>query len=719
MQRTVLASAGVVFLVLLSIVPATHAETAPRGDGGVNATLERPDPLFEKERLLCSPGPEAGIRRYGVWPVERARPRTAGETTSAVAETEPSPEGAAPLGPGVGANYKISNGVGAVDAFAVSRDGTMVVFTEDVGATTNLLFSVPIDGSAAPTQLSSGLGIGSPNDGVTGFAISPDSTRVIFIADTNSTTGTDTDFFTVPIDGSVLPAVKLNVNAPAPVTAYGFTPDGTTAAFFAPDTATAQSVEVHAAPADGTGPDRQLSDVASTLPGLGNVVTADFSPDSQWTTYAADDQVDDLFQWFSVPIAAAGPGLDNQLSNAITGVALHEISDDNTTVAYTGDDITSGILEVFTVPIGGGVPTRLNPPGMLGAGVTDIEISQNSIWVAYLAEGNTAGIVEVYAAALGVQFSGTRLNFPLVAPQTAGNSLNIGPDSFTVLYEADQRLAGTTELFNVPIVGGASTLLHQLTPPADAGFFTGSGTPIIGRRALYPIFGATVDLFSVPFDGSEPFVQLNDPLVGGDALFNGFFSFDATRLMAYGGGPSTGSVTDEINSVTIRRDFAPEQINVTAPGGANGVIAYVIDPQENYGVYIQDQDDPGVTDELFVRELDTDGDTVVNPLDNCPFIVNPAQTPQIFPDTVRVEANKTTFSWTTRLEARYVRGPLAMVSTYAINDSGSVLDAVGYDDGATPGTNDAWYYMFAHDCNGRSYQTVLGDEPGRDLAPIP
>ena len=493
----------------------------------------------------------------------------------------------------------------------------------------------------------------------------------------------------------------------------------TTAVTAAPLANTGASVELHIAPANGAFPfDVQLSNVDAGLAGLGNVVTGDFSLDSQWMTYAADNQVDGLFQWFSVPTGAAGPGSEVQLSNAITTVSLSAITPNSAFVVYASDNITSGIQEIFTTSIGTGGGSRLNPFGMMGAGVSDLTISDNGVWVGYLAEGNTAGVTELYSADVLGPGTGIRINDPPLGAGQGVSTVNIGPDSLTVLYESDQNGAGIFELFNVPILGGPSNPLH-LSSPDSTGLFTGLGTPIIGRRALYPVFGAAVDLFAVPFDGVEPAVQLNDVLGAGDALFSGFFSDATPRMMAYAGGPSAGTVTDKIWSVPIRRDFPPEQLNVTAPGGADGVIAYVIDPNEDYGVYIQDQDFVAL-DELFVKELDTDGDAVVNVNDNCKFIANPAQGPVVFPFTIFALADKQTFTWGgTPTEVRWARGAIATVSSYTVSDSGTVLDNTRLTPTAAVGPGDADWYLFADHCPGRSHQTTLGNEPGRDAAALP
>ena len=50
---------------------------------------------------------------------------------------------------------------------------------------------------------------------------------------------------------------------------------------------------------------------------------------------------------------------------------------------------------------------------------------------------------------------------------------------------------------------------------------------------------------------------------------------------------------------------------------------------------------------------------------------------------------------------------------------GTLPDALSYTDGALPSLSAGWYYLFAVDCAGRSYQTTAGAEPSRDAGALP
>ncbi|MDH3628446.1 MAG: hypothetical protein OES25_12450 [Acidobacteriota bacterium] len=649
----------------------------------------------------------------------RTRPvggiRSAGTPAILLPTVDPRPSGAS-VHRGAGSSIKISAATmaGSVRSFAVSPDGATAVYLADQVTIGRVeLYATPVDGSSTPITLSTGLVFGTGDEGVSTFQISPDGANVAFLADANSGGGVD-DLYSVPIDGST-GAVQLSVAAMAPVTGLGITPDSATVAFFAQDIASGSgATELHAASIGVASSAQQISD-ASAGNANGNVVAAIFSPDSSRAVYAADAGSDDVFQWYGVPLGASGPGSDTQLSSALGSVTLAEVSPDNSTVVYVGDDNVLGILDVFSVPISGGSPVKLNP-GMAGDGVNTIQVSADGTKVGYLADQQTDGVSEVHAAAIAGAGSGTRLNTPLLGTQYA-DVLTLSPDGGTVVYEADENTVGTIDLLSVPIDGSAQpTTLHGLAIPQSAGSFVGRGTPVLGRRAVYPVFGAAVDLFSVPIDGAAEATQLNDVLSAGDALFNVYVPAVATQLVAYGIGSQSEGATRDIFSAAARGNLPREQVNVSATSGDVGVLGYQITADEEFAVYVQDQTTSGKP-ELYAHGLDSDDDGTPNATDNCKFVANPGQNPVPFGQVVRSTLG--VFVWDLTADVRFVRGFLASVSTLSIDETGVLVDAVSYDDGFAPGAGAGRFYLFATDCDGRSYQTVPGTEPGRDLAGLP
>jgi Tol biopolymer transport system component len=703
-------SAGLI--VTLSTIAALAA--TPAGQPQADRALRPIGPMRPQvERRVPSTPPvmERGIRTSGLGAI-RLEPGRRELSAGVPVADGPS----APVTALLAITRKLSGSpmAGSVSAFRVSPNGITAVFIADKDtAGIPELYSVPVNGSAAPTKISTGLTFAAGKAGVSDFQISPDSSRVVFLADPSTAAGVN-EIFSAPTNGSSAP-VKLNLPGAVPVTGFGITPNGAWAMFLGVDTAFASgAVELYRAAIGTAASAVQISDVGQGN-AAGDVVAASFSPDSARVLYIGDGGAENVFQLYSVPIAVAGPGSDVQLSAALGSVGLVRISADSSRVVSTSDANVLGKEEVFSVPIGGGAGIKLNP-SMAGDGVTAVEINPAGTRVAYLADQTTAGVNEVYSAQMLVAGSGTRLSTPMVSPQYT-DVLNIGPDGTTVVYEADQATPGTYEVFRVPIDAATGpSMLHDLTAPDDAGYFEGIGTPILGKRVVYPVFGASVNLFSVPFDGSASFVQINPPLAAGDQLLNAFLPSGGKRLTAYGTGPTSGSITRKIVSAPIRADLPVEQINVTATGTA-GVLGYEISTDEKYAVYVQDQDTSGKP-ELYARELDSDADTVINAADNCPYLANAGQSAVIFPATVTA-LNNTMFSWGQALDVRFVRGLVSTLPTYGTNLSGTLTEATGYVEAGVPAVGTGWYYMFAVDCPGRSYQTAPGAQPGRDLAAFP
>jgi hypothetical protein len=112
---------------------------------------------------------------------------------------------------------------------------------------------------------------------------------------------------------------------------------------------------------------------------------------------------------------------------------------------------------------------------------------------------------------------------------------------------------------------------------------------------------------------------------------------------------------------------------------------------------------------------DADGDAVLNACDNCPDYANPGQGPVVFGQQVRA-ATRDTFTWASPADVMFVRGDLAVLSSYGVDQSGVLAGATSLTDTTVPSAGAGFYYLLrlAGSCTVGSWQTVLGAEPGRD-----
>jgi 5-methylthioadenosine/S-adenosylhomocysteine deaminase len=112
---------------------------------------------------------------------------------------------------------------------------------------------------------------------------------------------------------------------------------------------------------------------------------------------------------------------------------------------------------------------------------------------------------------------------------------------------------------------------------------------------------------------------------------------------------------------------------------------------------------------------DVDADGVLNACDNCPDYPNPSQGGVVFGQTIQASTSDT-FTWTTPADVMFVRGDLASVDGYGFDNSAVLLGATSLTDATVPAPGTGFYYLvrLAGSCAVGSWQSVLGNESGRD-----
>jgi Tol biopolymer transport system component len=294
-------------------------------------------------------------------------------------------------------NIKLSGvmpAYGDVTSFQISPNGRYAVYLADQDTDGVFeLYSVLL-GVGAPVRLNPLLPVGRK---VTSFQISPDSSRVVYIA--NQQSATVYELYSVPIGGPAAAGIKLN----------------------------------------------------GVLVAGGGLFTFLISPDGSRVVYVADQQKDNVFELYAVPIggpATAGIKLNGALATG-GGVGVFKISPDNDWVVYQADQDTAALLELYSVPLGGPATAGIKLNGALVAtgGVGDFQISPDSGRVVYRAIQQTATVPELYSVPLGgPAAAGIKLNGTLVAGGNVG-AFKISRDSGRVVYIADQDADEVFELY--------------------------------------------------------------------------------------------------------------------------------------------------------------------------------------------------------------------------------------------------------------------------------
>jgi hypothetical protein len=104
--------------------------------------------------------------------------------------------------------------------------------------------------------------------------------------------------------------------------------------------------------------------------------------------------------------------------------------------------------------------------------------------------------------------------------------------------------------------------------------------------------------------------------------------------------------------------------------------------------------------------------------DNCVDHFNSGQDPVVFGQTIDLP-NRDKLSWPEPADIAFVKGDLLAVNVYNVIAFGTASYATFLDiAGDSPPVQGGFYYLVrpAGDCSVPSWQTVLGEEPGRDIA---
>jgi Tol biopolymer transport system component len=356
---------------------------------------------------------------------------------------------------------------GDLDAyFQIAPDSSKVVFLADKNVdSVYQLFSVPISAGELPLTISSGSVLGG--DVRAGFKITPDSSLVVFRGD--RVTNDMEDLFSVSINGG-LPPIRLN----GPMVADGdvqsgfqLSPDGSRVVFMA-DAGVDNLFELYSVEVDDNVTLVRLND---NLVAGGDVQTFRISPDNSRVVFLADLQTDDDLELYSVPLAD-GPNTRLNRDLVAGGDVFFDfvITPDSKKVIYRADQAVDQFNELYSVPLPGGDVTKINKL-TLASGISGFTVNPDSFRVIFRAREN-AGVDELFQGSIIGEVP-MKLNGGLVAGGAVmSEGYQISPDGSRVLYLADQDKDEHIELFvtyeALPVVEFAQ---EGLTKPENSGGF--------------------------------------------------------------------------------------------------------------------------------------------------------------------------------------------------------------------------------------------------------
>jgi dipeptidyl aminopeptidase/acylaminoacyl peptidase len=485
-----------------------------------------------------------------------------------------------------------------VQDFKISPDGQYVVYRADQDTDEAFeLYSVPLSGGV-PVRLIGALPTGSSVSNDLDYQISPDSSRVIYRAD-QDTTGI-IELYSVSIAGPTGASVKLNgaLVTGGGVYSYQISPDNSQVVYIA-DQYTDDVFELHSVPL--AGPASAGVKLNGSLVTFGDVSGFRISPDSSQVIYWADQQTNNVFELYSVPLtgpASAGVKL-NESMVAGGDVGVIQISPDSSRVIYWADQDTDEVMELYSVPLNGPASSEVKINGSMVAGgdvLGDFQISPDSSRVVYRADQQIDNINELYSVPLsGPASSGVKLNGAMV---TGGNVnyFQISPDGIRVVYIADQHTDEVYELYSVPLNGpaGAEVKLNgALVIGGSVYYFRVSpDSSRVVYRADQDTTGVN-EIYSVPLNGpANAGVKLNGALVTGGDVSDYQVSPDSSQVVY-----RADQDTDDVSELYIVPLAGPDSEGIKLNGmlvTGGDVSDYQVSPDSCQVVYNADQD----TDEI-------------------------------------------------------------------------------------------------------------------------
>jgi Tol biopolymer transport system component len=417
-----------------------------------------------------------------------------------------------------------------VEDLRLTPDGSRLLFHGNHKDFDELeLFSVPTSGGE-PFSLQGNLGPGRDVRTIVDF--DDDASHVVFVGDIIA--AVRNYVFSVPVDGSSGP-VNLSDLSPDYMDVDPFpvflNADKTRVIFRASIESDAANM-LWSSPIDGSAPPTRLSPAGASI-GLMKL-----APASDRVVFGA--ALDDPFrgELYSVPADGSAAHVrltpSNDPDRGVFGSWF--VHDDGQRVVLVGDLDEHDRYDVFVVPAdGSAAPLNLTNIAVAGGSVDKLYgPSADGAQVGLRGDLLTDGVDEVFTLALDGSSGPVRVSNPLGPSESAGFSIRFTPDSSTAVFTLNDA-DGLQQLFAAPVDGSAAAV--QIAAPAVGEQMSTASLYLLpdSTRAIVPFTSPdnvqeSYELYVAQLDGTGPPKRLSDralmPDVGGSTRP---LLFDATR----------------------------------------------------------------------------------------------------------------------------------------------------------------------------------------------
>jgi len=276
--------------------------------------------------------------------------------------------------------------------FKISANSQRVVYTDDKNDNnSNELYSVSITGDSPTIELNSNLG---DTGEVTDFRISADSSRVVYQSDQDL--DSTFEIYTVAITGGAVLKLNSDFSSPIQIVAdFQITADSQRVIYVANQDQN-NSFDLYSVPLQGGALVRLNSplDRNSSFLDLFQI-----SADSRRVVYYVNNAINNVVELYSVGVEGGRPVKLNPdlVAGGNVLATRFQISGDSRRVLYQADQDTNDVFELYGVPIMGGQSTRINSRLPAGSQVNEFLINQRGDFVVYSADQDVFGDLRLYA----------------------------------------------------------------------------------------------------------------------------------------------------------------------------------------------------------------------------------------------------------------------------------------------------------------------------------